>query len=213
MVLQRSLLVATLGLVVVGLSACTRNDTVVAETLVPPSNAAPSGTSQQKAPPVVVAPEPAPPHTDGPLPPAVPIVVAKDESSAPKLGSACIDASLCGTKNKVSVRAFAFHNFRKRPDEPCKLVSTIPIGVVVHDVPSACVAGDRLYVETSCMMCRMPQGTVVEAAISELTPQQIANLQKVAGFEKHGPLRTAAEWQSAVAEAAKSPEPAQLWRK
>ena len=207
MVIQRSLLVATLGLVVVGLSACTRNDTVVAETLVPPSNAAPSATSQkvQNAPPVV-APEPAPPRTDGPLPPAVPIVVAKDESAAPKLGSACVDASLCGTKNKVSVRAFAFHNFRMRHDEPCKLISTGPIGTVVQDVPSACVAGDRLYVETSCMICRMPQGTVVEAAISELTPQQLSNLQKVAGFEKRGPLRTAAEWQSAVAEVAKSPE-------
>ena len=207
MVIRRSLLVATLGLVVVGLSACTRNDTVVAETLVPPSNAAPSATSQkvQNAPPVV-APEPAPPRTDGPLPPAVPIVVAKDESAAPKLGSACVDASLCGTKNKVSVRAFAFHNFRMRQDEPCKLISTGPIGTVVQDVPSACVAGDRLYVETSCMICRMPQGTVVEAAISELTPQQLSNLQKVAGFEKRGPLRTAAEWQSAVAEVAKSPE-------
>ena len=207
MVIRRSLLVATLGLVVVGLSACTRNDTVVAETLVPPSNAAPSATSQkvQNAPPVV-APEPAPPRTDGPLPPAVPIVVAKDESAAPKLGSACVDASLCGTKNKVSVRAFAFHNFRMRHDEPCKLISTGPIGTVVQDVPSACVAGDRLYVETSCMICRMPQGTVVEAAISELTPQQLSNLQKVAGFEKRGPLRTAAEWQSAVAEVAKSPE-------
>ncbi len=208
MVIQRSLLVATLGLVVVGLSGCTRNDTVVAETLVPPSTAAPSATSQkvQNAPPVV-APEPAPPpRTDGPLPPAVPIVVAKDESAAPKLGSACVDASLCGTKNKVSVRAFAFHSFRMRHDEPCKLVATSPMAMVVQDAPSACVAGDRLYVETSCMMCRMPQGTVVEANISELTPQQISNLQKVAGFEKRGPLRTAAEWQSAVAEAAKGPE-------
>jgi hypothetical protein len=208
MVIQRSLLVATFGLLVVGLSACTRNDTVVAETLVPPATAAPLATSQkvQKAPPVVVAPEPTPPpQNDAPLPPAVPIVVAKSESDAPKLGSACVDASLCGTKNKVSVRSFAFHNFRMRHDEPCKLVSTSPTVMVAQDAPSACVAGDRLYVETSCMMCRMPQGTVVEAVISELTPQQISNLQKVAGFEKRGPLRTAAEWQSAVAEVAKGP--------
>lgn len=184
------------GLLVLGSAACTRNDIVVAETLVPPATVSVPETPVPKPP----SPAPAPPD-DRPLPRAVPIVTAPSEVDAPKLGAPCVDPTLCGTKRRVAVRAYRHSNFRHGVENPCKLhPTTAGAQVSAQDVPSACVAGERIYLETTCIMCRMPQGTVVEAELAELTPQQVANLQKTAGFDGRTPaLRTASDWQSAIA--------------
>jgi hypothetical protein len=68
-------------------------------------------------------------------------------------------------------------------------------------MPSACATDDKVVVDTSCIVCRMPQGTVVEAVISELTPQQVSSLVKVAGLAPGAAPRAAADWKAAIAEA------------
>ncbi len=193
---MRSRLVASLLVVSVVLcsAACTRNDIVVAETLIPPATASVPVT------PVPKPPSPAPAPPDDPLPRAVGFAAARSQADAPKLGSPCVDPSLCGTKRRVAVRVYRHSNFRPEADAPCKLHPTMDNQVAAqHYLPSACVAGERLYVGTTCIMCRTPEGTAYEAELAELTPQQIANLQSTAGFEgRTPPLRTASEWRSAI---------------
>lgn len=184
-------------------AGCTRNDTVVAETLVLPPKASPSATLEvQRSPPEAPAPK------EVPLPAPTPIVLARSEADAPKLGSACVDASLCGTKNTVAIRGYRFQGFQMRDKEPCKLVATTKNNMnVEHDSARACIAGDRVIVETDCVMCRISQGTHVEALVAELTPQQLSNVQHMAGLGVGKPLLTTSEWQSALALAAKTSPP------
>jgi len=188
------LLVPT-GLLVV---ACSHREPIAAETLVP-ANPPPSA-------PVTAPPPEAPKADDGPLPPAQPLDLAKDEASAPHLGASCGGGSTCGVKSRVSVRAFRDHGFRPKSDVPCKLVPTAAMGgntnVNIQELPSACVAGDRLYLELDCVICRMPNRVHVEAEIAELTPQQLSNLQKVAALGV-APLRTRAAWEAAIEDAGK----------
>lgn len=75
------------------------------------------------------------------------------------------------------------------------------------DEASACMDDGRLYVENRCIMCRMDRRTSIEAEIAELTPQQLSNLQKVIAYTGE-PLRTAAAWRVALADAPKKPRSA-----
>lgn len=182
--------------------ACSKPEGVVAETLVPPPPRGPSKLEVQDPPPH--APQ-APVRDDAPLPPPAPIPIAQNASAAPALGSACgAEAALCGTRGRVSVRAYRTHGFNPSADLPCKPVSTSDGKLGASpEMPSACATDDKVIVDTSCIMCRMPQGTVVEAVISELTPQQVSSLVKVAGLAPGAAPRAAADWKTAISDAHK----------
>jgi hypothetical protein len=183
--------------------SCSKPEGVVAETLVPPPPRGSASKLDVHDPP---PPSPqAPVRDDAPLPPPKPLAIAQTEAAAPALGSACgAEASLCGTRGRVSVRAYRSHGFHPRPDAPCTTVSTATGRIADSpEMPSACASDDRLVVDTSCVVCRMPQGTFVEAVISELTPQQVSSLVKFAGLAAGSAPRSSADWRSAIAEAHK----------
>ncbi len=107
----------------------------------------------------------------------------------------------------MAIRAFAYHSFRAQADRPCKPLPVTPSkGSVDRESVGACVEGDHLYVESSCIPCRLPSGTVVEALVSEMTPGQASFAQARAGLGALAPLRTLSAWQDAIRDAnAKSP--------
>lgn len=193
-------------LVLAGLVACSRKEPIAAETLVPP-NAVPSAPSA--APPPRVADTAPQAPDDAPLPPPMPLEIAKDEASAPKIGASCTNGRACGSKGRVALRVFQTRDFvpSAKRDLPCKPEPTSdPRHIGSGEAASACVADEKLYVELDCIICRMPNRTHVEAAIAELTPQQVSDISKVASLEGKG-LRSAAGWQAAIASAAKNAAP------
>jgi hypothetical protein len=159
----------------------------------PPSSAAPP-LVQQKAVPTAEAPAPGPPE----------FVRRQDDS--PAIGAACTDPRLCGTKNRVALRAYAHHGeLRLRPGA-CSTVEVAPRAKPSIEEGSvfACAEGDRLLVDTTSYMTRMPSGRSVEAAISELTPQQLTFAQAFAGLESEPPLKTTEDWKRALSKVARA---------
>ncbi len=204
---SRSLLLAALGLLTLPLlPACSRNE-ITPESLVPPQ---PVSSSKPAPVPQPSSPPPLQRADEAPLPAPVLLEVANDEQTSIPIGTKCTAGVHCGTKGRVAVRAF-FQGFGPhRPSTPCKLARLSPPGPSQHmeiEEPSACVEGGRLYVENRCVMCRIDRRTSIEAEIAELTPQQLSNLQKVVAYTGE-PLRTAAAWQVALADAPKKPRSA-----
>ena len=181
------------------LSGCTRGERAVAEpshsTVVevpPPSSAAPL-LVQQKAVPTADVADPGPP------------VVASREADSPALGAACTDPRVCGTKNRVALRAYAHHGEPRVREGACT-----PVDVAPKENPSfvatgvfACAEGDRLIVDTTSYVTRLPSGRSVEAVISELTPKQLAFAQSFVGLESQPPLKSTAEWKRALSKVAR----------
>ena len=184
------------------LSGCTRGDRAVAEpsrsTVVevpPPPSAAPPLVQQKAAPTAEPpAPDPGPP------------VVASREADSPALGAACTDPRLCGTKKRVALRAYAHHGEPRLREGACS-----PVDVAPKESPNfvavgvfACAEGDRLLVDTTSYVTRMPSGRSVEAVISELTPQQLAFAQAFVGLESQPPLKSTDEWKRALSKVARA---------
>jgi len=183
-------------LVALGLVGCTRNETVVADMSPPPRRTA------EPPPSATAAPAPTPPETaPEPQTPPPPIVIARRPEDAPQLGAACADASTCGTKKRVALRAYRdMTPGLAKGDLPCKPVGTTK-PTVMPEAASACVSGDRLYVMSVCVVCRMPSNTRAEAIVSELTPPQREFAQKLAGLSTAGTLASADAWSKAIADA------------
>lgn len=183
------------------LSACTRGDRAVAEpahaTVVevpPPSSAAPPLVQQKAA-----------PTAEAPVPDPGPPVVASREADSPALGAACTDPRLCGTKNRVALRAYAHHGEPRIRERACT-----PVDVAPRENPTfvatgvfACAEGDRLIVDTTSYVTRLPSGRSVEAVISELTPKQLAFAQSFVGLDSEPPLKSTAEWKRALSKVAR----------
>jgi hypothetical protein len=177
---MRSLLVLAL------LAGCTRTETVVAEVT-------PAPTSSARPPPTV---EPTP----DPVTPEA-IVFARSSEEAPPLGAACPSASICGSRNRVALRAFEDRRFSGvRDPAPCTRVD-LSGESMGPQVKSACVAGDRFFFQASCVMCRMPYASIIEGVVSEMTPSQRAFVQKLTSLEVAS-LTTADAWDRAIREAA-----------
>ncbi len=184
------------------LSGCTPGDRAVAEPSrstvveVPPPPSAVPPLVQQNAVPTAEAPAPDP----------GPPVVASREAESPALGAACSDPRLCGTKNRVALRAYSHHGEPRIREAACTLVDVAPkenpsfVAVGVF----ACAEGDRLLVDTTSYVTRLPSGRSVEAVISELTPQQLAFAQAFVGLESQPPLKSTDDWKRALSKVARA---------
>ncbi len=177
------------------LAACSRPEPITVELPRPPVSTA--------RPEIVQAP--APPPSAKPAEPVAPTAFPLDslQSNAPKLGAACGESqrAFCGQSGRIAVTGYRFEHHRFREDLPCKPLGTTRTSLTVErEIASACVAGDRLYVETTCIVCRISSGTVVEGLVSEMTHGQLEFVQRHAGL-RGAPLRTAAAWERAIADA------------
>jgi hypothetical protein len=184
------------------LSGCTRGDRAVAEPSrstvvdVPPPPSATPPLVQQNAVPTAEppAPDPGPP------------VLASREADSPAIGAACTDLRVCGTKKRVALRAYAHHGEPRLREGACT-----PVGVSPNESPSfvavgvfACAEGDRLLIDTTSYVTRLPSGKSVEAVISELTPKQLAFAQAFVGLENEPPLKSTSDWKRALSKIARA---------
>ena len=195
----RTPLVLCAAVVGASLAACSRPEPVTVE-LVRPQATAPRPEPTAQA--TQAAQAQPPPTSNEPVEPT-PIPLGALEGSAPKLGAACAEGQrpFCGPSGRVAVTAYRFHQHRMRDDLPCKPVSTSGSTLTVErELVSACVAGDRLYVESTCIVCRISSGTVLEGNVSDMTPGQLAFVQRHAGL-RGAPLRTAEAWERAITDA------------
>jgi hypothetical protein len=186
---------------VLSLSACTKNESIGNE---PPRAPMAEGSV---APPSTGVPSDAPPKSDTPAKPA-PIVAAPNAEAAPSLGAACTSGPTCGVRGRVAVRAYSHRDFRPDTTTPCKLVhlgERDKVGVQ-PELVRACVSGDRLYVYKTCIICRIASEGVVEAAISELSPEQLAYVQAQSPLFGATPLRTVGAWEKAIESARHEPK-------
>lgn len=161
----------------------------------PPSSAAPP-LVQQKAVPTAEAPAPDP----------GPPVVASREADSPAIGATCTDPRVCGTKQRVALRAYAHHGEPRLREGACT-----PVAVSPNENPSfvavgvfACAEGDRLLIDTTSYVTRLPSGKSVEAVISELTPKQLAFAQAFVGLEGEPPLKSTSDWKRALSRIARA---------
>jgi hypothetical protein len=179
--------------------ACTKNETVTAEVL-PPPRVAPDAGEVAPPPPTTTATATA---TAKSPPREEPIVIAPREADALPLGAPCSSGPTCGTKGKVAVRAFARREvFVPDAKKPCKPIAMTDMKRIADGYAmSACVAGEQVYAEANCIMCRIQNMTVVEAQVAELTPAQLDFVQKQTGLAGAGRLATIDAWDRAIKDA------------
>ncbi|MBK6463247.1 MAG: hypothetical protein IPF92_19915 [Myxococcales bacterium] len=175
------------------MGACARPDPITVE-LPRPSASGPRPDLFPTA--SVATPAPAPTATEPAKP--TPFPLTQLQTNAPSLGGPCgaSTRAFCGTSGRVAVTA---HQFQFRgPEQPaCQPVSLGRPDVAAAHVTSACVEGDHLFVTTSCIICRSPSGTSIEGLVSDMTPGQLAFVQKQAGLDGP-PLLSAQEWDLAI---------------
>lgn len=114
--------------------------------------------------------------------------------AAPVVAGVLFDA--CGNRGRVSVEVQSFGALRDVPPCTMRRLAKSPDKPGMNAI-TACVEGDRIVVNSSCMFCRQAfAGTAVLARLSELTPDQNKWLQAVADL-RDGPS-TPEEWRAAV---------------
>lgn len=174
------------------LGACSRPEPITVELPRPLS----SGPRPDLFPTASAAPAPAPTPTEPAKP--TPFPLTHLASDAPTLGAPCAtgDRAFCGTGARVAVTA---HRYQFRgPERPaCQPLSVAPADFMAGHTTSACVEGDHLYVNRTCVVCRSPSGTAIEGLVSEMTPGQLAFVQEHVGL-KGAPLLSAQEWDLAI---------------
>lgn len=125
----------------------------------------------------------------------------RGESPATTLGASCRGTALCGTRGRVALRADAR---QARPaTEPCTRTE-VPgsggnqPGMKMYRV-DACVAGDRLYLRQTCLVCRTMSVDDVEAIVTDLTGAQREHLRGRMGLAAKADLDSASDWKDAIA--------------
>lgn len=186
-------LASALAALVFPLAACSRPEPITVELPRPPSGPRPE-LFPSAQPVATAAPTATTPAKPTPFP------LTRQERDAPKLGTPCTDADrpFCGTGTRVAVTAhhYQFRMNVKRVCEPLRL-RPLQLRNGEHHATSACVAGDHLIVDTTCVVCRMPTGTSIEGLVSEMTPGQLAFLQEHMGLPGE-PAITAAAWDGVI---------------
>lgn len=191
--LAGALAVCALGVVAgPALGGCSRPEPITVELPRPLA----SGPRPDLFPTASAAPAPVPTTTEPAKPTPFPLTHLAAE--APTLGTPCAPANsaFCGTGARVAVTAHRYM-FRGTEGPSCELVSVAAADFMAGHATSACVEGDHLYVNRSCVVCRSPSGTAIEGLISEMTPGQLAFVQEHAGL-KGAPLLSAQEWDLAI---------------
>lgn len=145
-------------------------------------------------PPAPPAPSPAP--TLGPTP--------DDERADAKVGRACgaNDTKVCGTKGRIA--SGFVQNTQPSPSSrlkvPCELPPIDPKAAPTFDDHArGCVKDDRLYVQGTCMECRIFSEWMFVAIVPEMTDAQLEEAQTRVRLPKAPLLRTASAWTSALA--------------
>lgn len=198
-------MVALFGVSVSGCTTAAKPPEEPAPVVVPPLAAPRASASaelaldtQQQQPP------PAPPK---PRHPAGEVEQPSPQAPA-AIGDACTDPAACGKSGKVAL-VYSQRPQLRAPNAgspPCKGVSTTKMHTMMAS--SACVTGDRVYVTSTCIMCRMPSGEELVGLVSDMTPAQLLRAQKLAALPEAPLLTTATAWSGAIAAAAKAAQSA-----
>ena len=120
---------------------------------------------------------------------------------APVLGSPCASGSAgCGKSGKIAVIT-SFHRMRVHDAAPpCKSVQTTP--QTTGQLGSACVACERVFVSSACIICRMDSESNMLGVVADMTTEQLEAAQKLAGLPAKPVLATPAAWNGAIEAAA-----------
>jgi hypothetical protein len=182
--------------------------------------AAPAPTATEPKPAAIAEPPPDPKPTPvpGPEPKVLEAPPQQQQADAPKpaLGAPCAAGTTgCGRLGKIAV--VTAHNRMRVRDAtpPCKpLHTTPPFGAPggAHGgySASACVDGERVYVSSVCVVCRMDTESNTLGVVAEMTPEQLDAAQRMAQLPAKPALTTPAAWKGAIdAAAARAKAPKQ----
>jgi hypothetical protein len=119
-----------------------------------------------------------------------------DGPPQPPIGSPCNGDPLhCGKSGTTAV-VIDTSNMREHA-APCTLIVT-QSGL---DARRACVDGNRIYVSTICMACRVYRDSWTLGVVADMTPDQLRGAQSRAGVPEKPLLTMADAWRSAIAAA------------
>jgi hypothetical protein len=130
-------------------------------------------------------------HEDAPPPP-------------PAIGDSCADVPQnCGKSGKVAIIR---ERLRAHKGVPCTPVPISPPHAMPNRV-SACIDGERVFVTSSCIVCRIMTEDRLLALVSDMTPAQLEEAQALAALPKSPALTTVAAWKSAIDARRKASQP------
>jgi hypothetical protein len=185
-----------IGVLALGISACT--------------SSAPQPIAPEEA-HVVPTPPPASPagmHTPSadpaPTPPLErhPAGVAAEKAERPPapigLGRPCThEDPHCGTAGRI---AMVMERLQfQRPAPPCSATRTSPD--VANNAAKACVDGERIFIASTCIVCRIASEERLLGLVSEMTPEQLRAAQKLAALPEAPLLTKTSDWTAAIAAA------------
>lgn len=125
---------------------------------------------------------------------------ASAPSPAP-LGAACERvATTCGKFGRVAV---VRKNLRTHggDDPPCAGIQTSPNSG--PNLVRACLDGERIFVSSVCIHCRISVEERLLGLLSEMTPEQLRTAQQLAYLPEDPLLTTTSAWKSAIDAAAR----------
>lgn len=133
-----------------------------------------------------------------------PVVAPTPEAAPGKLGASCAPGQKvdrysidpCGAKQRIAIEMNPRQAIFTR-ELPCTPGAS-------HERPPnelrTCIEGDRLYAQSTCFICRVPQsGWAVVAQLDELTPEGARALQGMLDLPHETALSGTAAWRQALA--------------
>ncbi len=119
------------------------------------------------------------------------------------IGVACTPGTPgCGKNGKVAMMVHRDRFGTMKVNDVCKPAKvSSALGSSPYET-FACTREGKLAITKTCMMCRLPSGESLVGVIADMTSEQLAQAQAMAGFPASPALATEKAWSDAIKKAA-----------